>query len=745
LTSALSSFLSVPPFLLFFLDSPLSCLTSPSLLPSRYCRKEIVELQHLQSRFDTGADGVAGDTLRGFLQYALHGGAAAAASLLDDGDDGSGGTPASAAAAEVLPSFADLVSDKLSALSYCYHNLAVEMEFMGNEALCLQFYEKAFQIAVGNGRTRQAGHGGGGAGAEDGISVEVDKLRESYLSALRKYNPGRYRKDALAVRESVRQMQKRRKQQQQHHHHDIAGNFSAVAATTVEMSVDAHTLVETGGRSNSDHRSTVDRRFLSRTEALHAGIATQSVDYRHRHHHQKAVWDPREERHHRRHHRDDDGSVGAGAGQLERASVDIGALRRAWHASKRDDGIGAAVHRTQPKQPRARTADTQLSRLLLLYIDSICRRKGCRLIDLFNREMDRDKGSTVDRRELDRFFRSISLEMEPPLVKGIFKLWDKDGSGGIDIMELGGAMRMTRRLEAGGGVGGEDLCFEDYNIATSAVTAHPASQQQPSLPQRRDQHHHDATRHHHANGDNIRRGSQRRADLTDDGPNRRRDASHHHDGNVDDDNGDAHIRMNRRRWDLNHRREDPSSRRADRAGGLNVNHHLGDVDNNDNDGDVDNNNNDNDDHHLGDVENRHHYSPSRRSVQAQADPRLHSSPPSAARSPSHFSSPLTSPERGDRLEDTGVRGGVEDRRDPGVSEKVRMCLTVVKARGLLSQDADAGGSHHHNDHYVVLFCNDTTHMTSVKAGGDSDADRHRSFIDPYSVVIYKSIMNKRRH
>jgi hypothetical protein len=105
--------------------------------------------------------------------------------------------------------YSDLVSDKLSVLSYCYHNLAVEMEFLDNGELCLQFYEKAFRIAVGNGqnygeKTPKSSEG-------DGVSAEVQQLQKSYMSALQKYHPMRFQKEVLSVRESVRQMQKRRK------------------------------------------------------------------------------------------------------------------------------------------------------------------------------------------------------------------------------------------------------------------------------------------------------------------------------------------------------------------------------------------------------------------------------------------------------------------------------------------------------------------------------------------------------
>jgi hypothetical protein len=148
---------------------------------------------------------------------------------------------------KALTTYSDLVSDKLSALSYCYHNLAVEMEFLGNGELCLPFYEKAFRIAVGNGqnyhgqRTRTTTPTSSGE-EEDGVSAEVHNLQASYMSALQKYHPMRFQKEALSVRESVRQMQKRRKLVQE----PMAAKEAVAATRYISKSEEAFSETEPG-------------------------------------------------------------------------------------------------------------------------------------------------------------------------------------------------------------------------------------------------------------------------------------------------------------------------------------------------------------------------------------------------------------------------------------------------------------------------------------------------------------------
>lgn len=119
----------------------------------------------------------------------------------------------------------------------------------------------------------------------------------------------------------------------------------------------------------------------------------------------------------------------------------------------------------------------QVSNVLLLHIDGICKQKGCRLLDLFHGDMDTDMGNSVDYDELLAFFQRIGLSMDEERRQRIFAEWDTNNNGSIDLLELDQAMRVARRLRATGTAFGD---LEDYHIKafrsydavdTSAVAA----------------------------------------------------------------------------------------------------------------------------------------------------------------------------------------------------------------------------------------------------------------------------------
>jgi Ca2+-binding EF-hand superfamily protein len=91
----------------------------------------------------------------------------------------------------------------------------------------------------------------------------------------------------------------------------------------------------------------------------------------------------------------------------------------------------------------------QLSGSILLYIDKTLRKKNWKLLDLFNR-IDEDKGNSVDLGEFTTALDYIGLEVQKEQVGRVFKQFDNNGDGTIDVGELDSAMRETRRLRATG-------------------------------------------------------------------------------------------------------------------------------------------------------------------------------------------------------------------------------------------------------------------------------------------------------
>ena len=97
-----------------------------------------------------------------------------------------------------------------------------------------------------------------------------------------------------------------------------------------------------------------------------------------------------------------------------------------------------------------RTKNTNLSHALLLFIDDICMKKSCQMVDLFNVKIDRNLTNVIDLAELRHFFERHGLEMDQDILEDIFAAWDINNKGRIDIDELIFAVRRVRKLRASG-------------------------------------------------------------------------------------------------------------------------------------------------------------------------------------------------------------------------------------------------------------------------------------------------------